>query len=159
VHLRLMLSCLLLPDINHYMLHHNRPSVERGRCVGLTTSPPSVSRLSSQCGILNISQPYRPLPCVAGIALLYFFMFWGKRSYGRTKTCNSVQLIFRFCRRTASNHGVSLWSAMSPQNMNVSALGTSCSSPFGGTETGDNSDSKMQQALIECIRHHQQVLL
>jgi hypothetical protein len=30
--------------------------VERGRCVRLTTLPPSVSWLSRQCGILNISQ-------------------------------------------------------------------------------------------------------
>jgi hypothetical protein len=45
--------------------------VERGFCVGLTTLPPSVSRLSRQCGILNISQLYRT-PCpVTGIALLY----------------------------------------------------------------------------------------
>jgi hypothetical protein len=28
--------------------------VELGQCVGLTTSPPSVSRLSGRCGILNI---------------------------------------------------------------------------------------------------------
>jgi hypothetical protein len=40
----------------------------RGRCIGLTTSPPSVSRLSIQCGILSTSQPYKP---VTGIALLY----------------------------------------------------------------------------------------
>jgi hypothetical protein len=33
---------------------------QRGRCVGLTILPPSVSRLFRQCGILKISQPYRP---------------------------------------------------------------------------------------------------
>jgi hypothetical protein len=32
--------------------------------------PPSVSRLSRQCGILNISQPYRPPWLVTGMALL-----------------------------------------------------------------------------------------
>jgi hypothetical protein len=32
---------------------------------------PPVSRLSRQCGILNISQPYRPPRSVTGIALLY----------------------------------------------------------------------------------------
>jgi hypothetical protein len=31
-----------------------------GRRVRLTTLPPSVSGLSRQCGILNISQTYRP---------------------------------------------------------------------------------------------------
>jgi hypothetical protein len=35
------------------------------------TLPSSVSRLSRQCEILNISQPYRPPRPVTGIALLY----------------------------------------------------------------------------------------
>jgi hypothetical protein len=43
-----------------------------GWCVGLTTLPPSVSRLSRQCGILNISQPHRSPRPVTGIALLTF---------------------------------------------------------------------------------------
>jgi hypothetical protein len=46
--------------------------VKCGWCVGLTTLPPSMSRLSRQCGIFNISQPYRPQRPVMRIALLFF---------------------------------------------------------------------------------------
>jgi hypothetical protein len=45
--------------------------VERGRCVGLTNSPPSSSPLSRQCGILNISQTCRLPRAVTGIAYFY----------------------------------------------------------------------------------------
>jgi hypothetical protein len=49
--------------------------VKCGRCIGLTTLPLSLSRLSRQCGILNISQPYRPPRPLTGIALLFIFYF------------------------------------------------------------------------------------
>jgi hypothetical protein len=40
--------------------------------------PLSVSRLSRQCGILNIAQPHRPPLPVTGIALLFLtlFLYW-----------------------------------------------------------------------------------
>jgi hypothetical protein len=54
----------------------------------------TVGRLSRQCGILNISQPYRPPRPVAGIALLYgdgICFLWGTN--GTVSTATSSQYL------------------------------------------------------------------
>jgi hypothetical protein len=62
----------------------------------LTNVPPSVIRLSRQCGILNISQPYRPPEAVTGIALLYFLQYKdaiGKFYNQGLRNVHSVQIL------------------------------------------------------------------
>jgi hypothetical protein len=79
-------------------------SIKRGGCVRPTTLPQSVSRLSRQCGIVNISQPYgppRPLIIETYLAPIHFLydlylstticgMNCCRAQFPITRACNSM---------------------------------------------------------------------
>jgi hypothetical protein len=82
--LKIILPAALGPGVylasngNDYRKHKKKKEyfwgVKCGWCVGLTTLPPSMSRLSRQCGTLNISQLFRSSRPVTENSLIFFLI-------------------------------------------------------------------------------------
>jgi hypothetical protein len=77
-------SCIMAMGLTQFLTEMSTRKffweVKCGWCVRLTTSPPSLSWFSRKCGILDITQPCRPLCPTTGIVLFillhYFIQYY-----------------------------------------------------------------------------------
>jgi hypothetical protein len=77
---------------NEYQESSGGGGIKHGRCMKLTTFLPSVSRLSTKCGFINISQPYRPPWRLAGDSFTV-----RPHLCGYVQACTHVNTCSRWC--------------------------------------------------------------
>jgi hypothetical protein len=128
--------------------------VKSSRRVRLKTSPPSVSRLSKQCGILNISIQWASTVCYGDSLTLFLLYSWDRRFQTKVITvCRNLFASLLTGLACCNSESCKRWGNLK-QNMSITSLRTS---PFKRHANPRGGGKVIGCSIISCPTERKEI--